>query len=119
MPTEAGADTGVRLVLATAPSADVAERLVRTLVDERLVACGNIVPGIVSIYRWRGLVQRDDEVMLVLKTMAASVPRLLARLPALHPYEVPEILVLRIEAGSRPYLEWVAGETAMPGEAAP
>jgi periplasmic divalent cation tolerance protein len=112
VPTEAGAGSGVRLVLATAPAADVAERMVRTLVEERLAACGNIVPGIVSIYRWQGAVQRDAEVMVVLKTTAASVPSLLARLPALHPYQVPEILVVRVEDGNRSYLEWVAAETA-------
>lgn len=118
MPDPGTADTGVCVVLSTAPSLAVAERLVRTLVDEGLVACGNIVPGAVSIYRWRGEVRRDDESMLVLKTTVHAVPRLLERLPALHPYEVPEILVLRVAEGSRSYLTWIAEETAVTGEPA-
>lgn len=100
-------DTGARLVLMTAPDRAVAERIVRALVEERLVACGNIVSGMTSIYRWRGEIERDDEVLVLMKTRAGTVADLLARAPALHPYEVPELLVLPIEAGHRPYLEWV------------
>jgi periplasmic divalent cation tolerance protein len=97
----------VHVVLMTVPSADVAERVVRTLVDERLVACGNILPGLTSIYRWQGAVQTDPEVLVILKTVAARVPALLERAPELHPYEVPEVLVLPVAAGHKPYLQWV------------
>lgn len=97
-----------RVVLMTAPNAQVAESLVRALVEEALVACGNIVPGLTSIYRWRGAVQCDAEVMVVLKTTAAAVPRLLERVPELHPYEVPELLVLPVQAGLEKYLRWVS-----------
>ena len=104
---EASVDTGARVVLVTAPDLAVAERLVRTLVEERLAACGNIVPGVTSIYRWQGGIQRDEEVLIVLKSAAQTVPRLTARVPELHPYEVPEVVVLEIAGGHGPYLDWV------------
>lgn len=97
----------VRLALITAPEMDVAERLVHTLVEERVVACGNIVPGLTSIYRWEGAVERSTEVQIILKTTAARVPYLIDRVQELHPYEVPEVLVLPIEDGHGPYLSWV------------
>lgn len=99
--------TDARVALVTAPSPDAAERLVRTLVDERIVACGNIMPGLTSIYHWRGAVERETEVLVVLKTTAAAVPRLLTRVPELHPYEVPELLVLTVVAGHGPYVAWL------------
>jgi len=97
----------VRIALVTAPSREVAESLVRQLVEERLVACGNIVPGLTSIYRWEGEVACDAEVLIVLKTVDEAVPRLTERVVELHPYEVPEVLVLPIEAGHDAYLAWV------------
>jgi len=105
-----------RLALMTAPSVEAAERIVRALVEERVVACGNIVPGLTSIYRWRGAVERDAEVLIVLKTTASAVPRLLERAPALHPYEVPEILVFAVQAGHSPYLDWLERCTAPGGK---
>jgi periplasmic divalent cation tolerance protein len=97
----------VALVLMTAPDRAVAERIVQTLVEERLAACGNIVPGVVSIYRWQGAVQRDDEVLVVLKTTPARTGAVMARVPALHPYDVPEVLVLPVVDGLPPYVRWV------------
>jgi periplasmic divalent cation tolerance protein len=96
------------VVLVTAPSADSAAAMARTLVEEGLCACGNVVPGVRSIYRWEGKVQDDAEALLVLKTERRLVPELKARLPALHPYQVPELLVLAVEGGLPAYLEWVA-----------
>ena len=115
--TEVGGAAGaraadVRVALVTAPDAGTAETLVHTLVEEGVVACGNIVPGVVSIYRWQGQVERAGEVLVVLKTTAAAVPRLLEQVPALHPYEVPEVLVLPVAAGHEPYLAWVAASVA-------
>jgi periplasmic divalent cation tolerance protein len=98
----------IAVVLVTAPDADVAERIVRTLVDEELAACGNIVPGVVSVYRWGGAVQREDEVLIVLKTTRARAPDIVARVPALHPYDVPEVLVVPVSDGFAPYMRWVA-----------
>ncbi len=102
------AGTNVRLALMTVPDADTAEGMVRALVEEGIVACGNILPGVLSIYRWRGAVERAAEVLVLLKTTEARVVRLLERAAALHPYEVPELLVLPVPAGHAPYLDWVA-----------
>jgi periplasmic divalent cation tolerance protein len=105
-------DTGVRVVLVTSPDVDAARRLVRTLVEESLAACGNIVPGVESIYRWRGEVREDAEVLIVLKTTAACAARVVARIPELHPYEVPEVLVMPVMAGHQPYLDWVVASAS-------
>ncbi len=104
--------TSARVVLVTVPDMETAERLTERLVDERLAACGNIVPGVVSIYRWDDQVQRDDEVLIVLKTEQAQVEALRERVVTLHPYDVPEVVVLPIVGGHAPYLEWVTRSTA-------
>ncbi len=118
MPCEAPVSersAGVTLVLTTAPDAETGERLVRQLVDERLAACGNLVPGVVSIYRWEGAVQREGEVLVLLKTCGGSVERLFERVVELHPYEVPELLGFPVGAGLAAYCQWVAAETAKVG----
>lgn len=97
-------------VLMTAPGAEAAETVVRGLLDERLVACGNVLPGAVSLYRWKGEVHRDDEAVVVLKTLRRLVPRLLERAGELHPYDVPELLVQEVADGEPAYLEWVGRE---------
>ena len=107
----AGSDD-VRIAFATAPDADVAARIARALVEERLVACANLVANVRSIYRWQGRVEDAGEVMLVLKTRADRVGALAERLRALHPYDVPELLVLPVEGGLAPYLDWVRAECA-------
>jgi periplasmic divalent cation tolerance protein len=99
--------TDARVVLVTVPDAGVAEGLVRRLVDEGVVACGNILPGVTSIYRWRGEVAKATEALVIFKTTTAGAEQLERRVPELHPYEVPEVLVLAVESGHRPYLEWV------------
>src|SRR5262245_35605965 len=68
-----------------------AERIARALVEERLAACVNVVPGVVSVYRWKGVVERENELLLVIKTLADRVDALKARLLELHPYELPEV----------------------------
>lgn len=97
----------VRVVLVTTPDVEVADGLVTTLVEERLAACGNIVPGLRSIFRWQGAVERERETLIVLKTVESAVPALIRRASELHPYEVPEILVVPVETGHGPYLDWV------------
>jgi periplasmic divalent cation tolerance protein len=99
--------TDAILVLVTAPSADKAAELARTLVEERLAACGNVVPGLRSIYRWEGKVHDEAEVLLLLKTQAPLFEPLRQRLLEIHPYQVPEVLRLGIEAGHQPYLDWI------------
>jgi periplasmic divalent cation tolerance protein len=99
------------VVLVTAPTAERAAEIARALVEERLAACGNVVPGIRSIYRWEGKVQDDQEALLVLKTTRERFEALRERVLALHPYQVPEVIALGVEAGSAPYLAWITAET--------
>jgi periplasmic divalent cation tolerance protein len=100
--------TSAVLVLSAVGTREEAERIAQALVDERLAACVNVVPGVVSVYRWKGSVQRDDELLLVIKTQAEAVEALRARLIALHSYELPEVVVLAIAGGHPPYLDWIA-----------
>lgn len=100
--------TDVVILLSTFPDADVARKAVRALVEEQLVACGNIVPGVESIYRWQGKVETSAEVLVVFKTTTARSDEAQARLRALHPYEVPEILQVPVTGGWPDYLGWVA-----------
>jgi periplasmic divalent cation tolerance protein len=100
------------VVLVTAPSAERAAEIARALVEERLAACGNVVPGLRSIYRWEGKIEDEPEALLVLKTTRGRFDALRARVLALHPYQVPEVLALPVEAGSAPYLAWIAAETS-------
>jgi periplasmic divalent cation tolerance protein len=102
------------VVLVTAPSADAAASLARTLVEEGLAACGNVVPGIRSIYRWAGEIHDDAEALLVLKTERRLVGALKSRLPEIHPYQVPELLVLPVEDGLGPYLAWLRASVRPP-----
>lgn len=100
----------MRVVFCTAPP-DVAPDLVRTLVQERLVACGNIVPGARSFYWWEGEVQDDQEVVLLMETARERVDDMMARLRELHPYDVPKIVVLEPSAVNAEYLTWARRET--------
>jgi periplasmic divalent cation tolerance protein len=102
----------VRVALSTAPDAEAAERIARALVQERLAACVNLVGGVRSIYRWQGAVEDAAEVLLVIKTCAERVATLTDRLRALHPYELPELVVLPAAGGLPAYLDWVIAETA-------
>lgn len=96
------------IVLCTFPAEGDAAALARTLVDERLAACVNVLPAMQSIYRWEGAVEEAAERQLVIKTTAARVEALQARLHALHPYDVPEFLVLPVTGGSEGYLRWLS-----------
>ena len=96
----------------TVPDRECAESIARALVTERLAACVNIVPGIQSIYRWDGELHADAEVLCLIKTEAGRFAELAARVKALHPYALPEIIAVEIAAGSPAYLDWVAAETA-------
>lgn len=102
------------VVLTTVPSELDADALARTLVAEHLVACVNVLPPMQSVYRWEGAVEAATERQLVLKTSADRVEGLRERLHELHPYEVPEFLVLGVEGGSEPYLGWLWRETRRP-----
>lgn len=99
--------TDLLLVLTTFANEDDAARAVRTLVGERLAACGNVLPGARSIYRWKGAVADEREALVLLKARNEDWTALLSRLVELHPYETPECLAVRIAAGSPKYLAWL------------
>jgi periplasmic divalent cation tolerance protein len=104
----------VRICLVTAPDADVAQRIARALVDERLAACVNVVPGVRSIYRWEGAVHDDGELLLIVKTTQALLPALAERLAVLHPYARPELVAIAPSGGSERYFDWVRAEVRGP-----
>lgn len=95
------------LALCTCPDAETAERLAALAVSERLAACVNIVPGLTSVYRWQGAVQRDAEVLLLAKTRADRYPALEQALVAAHPYELPEVVAVSLSHGLPGYLAWL------------
>jgi periplasmic divalent cation tolerance protein len=99
-------------VYVTAANEAEAERIGRRAVEEGLAACANIIPRIRSIYRWEDRLHRDSEAAAILKTTAGRLRALMARIRALHSYQVPCIVAWPISAGHRPYLEWVAAECA-------
>ena len=103
------------LVLSNWPDLDQARRAARTVVDERLVACANILPGVESIYHWKGDVESSSEVTIVFKTARACYGALERRLKELHPYEVPEILSFSAADGLPAYLGWVEEAVGTPG----
>ena len=88
-----------------------ANRIARTLVKEKLAACVNIVPGIASIYTWKGKIEEGKEVLLVIKSRLSLSKRLTARVKALHSYSVPEVVTIRIVSGNPDYLRWVRDST--------
>ena len=98
----------VVLVLSTVPDDESGETLARALVDEKLAACVNVLPPMVSIYRWKGEVERSMERQLVMKTTRSRLDALQKRLKELHSYELPEFVVVSAESGSDDYLAWVA-----------
>ena len=102
--------TDIVIILTTAPADDRAEQLARQLVDERLAACANVYPPMVSVYRWKGQVEREAERQIVMKTTRDRVAALETRLKELHAYELPEFVVMPAEGGSAAYLAWVRGQ---------
>jgi|SRR5215213_1657169 len=101
----------VVVVLTTVPAGSKGEEIGRTLVEERLAACVNVLAPMTSIYRWRGAVEHESEQQMIIKTTRNRVPALQARLAALHPYELPEFLVLAVADRSASYFKWVVDAT--------
>jgi periplasmic divalent cation tolerance protein len=97
----------VRVVFCTFPDPETARKIGRAAVEQRYAACANLVPGLQSIYRWRGLVEQTIETLVIYKTSATRYPDLEAFLLRSHPYEVPEIIALPLSSGSASYLRWV------------
>jgi periplasmic divalent cation tolerance protein len=99
------------LCVTSVPSVESGRSLVRELVDRRLVACGTILPGGTSIYRWKDAVEETPEAVVLLKTRVEKWEELKQVFPALHPYDVPELIVVPIMGGHKPYLDWLSAET--------
>ena len=99
--------TDKRLVLSTAGSQEEAGKIAQALVERRLAACVNIIPGVASVYRWKGKVESASEWLLMIKTSAAVFPALRDALRELHSYDVPECLMIAVEDGDGAYLEWI------------
>ncbi|MEM7747440.1 MAG: divalent-cation tolerance protein CutA [Pseudomonadota bacterium] len=103
--------TDFALVYTTAPDLAVAEAIGSQLVEEGLAACVNVLPGMRSIYSWQGQVQRDEEVVALVKTRANLAARVIARIEDLHPYDVPAAFVIPTSGGSSEFLKWVGEQT--------
>ena len=104
----------VLLCLTTCPDEASATRIADALVEERLAACVNRLPGVQSTYRWKGEVCREPEQLLLIKTTRACFDALRKRVLALHPYELPELIAVEVAAGHAPYVDWVAQGCAVP-----
>jgi periplasmic divalent cation tolerance protein len=112
MSTESGHASDAVVVLVTVPTVEVATRIAEALVGEGLAACVNVLPEVTSIYRWKGAVERERELLCVIKSRAARFEALRARVVSLHPYELPEVIALPIAFGHAPYLEWLVRESS-------
>ncbi|MFN3920535.1 MAG: divalent-cation tolerance protein CutA [Methylohalobius sp.] len=100
--------TPYRIVLCTCPDSESASRLAQGLVENRLAACVNQLPGLTSIYPWQGRIETASEVLLIIKTRADRLAELEAFIQAHHPYELPEIVAVSVEQGSKAYLDWIS-----------
>jgi periplasmic divalent cation tolerance protein len=103
-------DRDVLLALCTVPDAESGAKLAGLLLEQRLAACVNVVPGLISIYRWEGKVEQDPEALMVIKTTRGAFEALREMLAEAHPYDVPEIIAARIDEGLGAYLDWVRDE---------
>ncbi len=99
------------IVFCTVPSPDVGIKIAEDLVSKEYAACVNIIPGLMSVYRWKGNVCRDNELLLVIKSRGSLFDAISSRIKAMHPYEVPEIICYDISGGSEPYMEWLLRNT--------
>ena len=105
--------TDAVIVLTTVATADEGVALVRALIERRLIACGTLLPGARSLYRWEGKIADEQEVVVLLKTRSAALEPLESAFSELHPYKVPELLSLPVAAGLDKYLGWIAAETSL------
>lgn len=103
----AGPGTPARVVLVTGPDRETLTTLGRKVVEERLAACANVVGGVTSVYRWQGEVVEEAESLALIKTTGDRIEALRERVSELHPYDTPEFVALRIDAGSEDYLSWI------------
>ena len=104
--------TDIKTVLITVPNEEVAHTIARHLVEQRLAAGINIIPGLTSIYHWKGKIEEASELLLIAMTTESHLSELEHEVKALHPYETPEVIVLPVTSGSQEYLSWVREETS-------
>lgn len=102
-----------RVVFCACPSPDVAEKIASMLVAKGLAACVNIIPGVRSIYKWEGKIEDESELLMIIKTHQERLPDLRQAILEQHPYEVPEIIDIKIDGGSVGYLSWLDKETGL------
>jgi periplasmic divalent cation tolerance protein len=105
--------TDALLVLTTVATADEAVKLVRALLDKRLIACGTMLPGARSLYRWEGKVADEQEVVVLLKTRSARLELIETAFGEIHPYKLPELLAIPVTGGLAKYIEWLNDETTL------
>ena len=99
------------IIFCTVPSRDIGLKIADDLVAGEFAACVNIIPGLTSVYRWKGAICKEEEELLVIKTRKQLFTAVCGRIRSLHPYEVPEIISSDISAGSEPYLKWISDST--------
>jgi len=104
------ADQDVLLTLCTVPDAETGANLAELVIEKQLAACVNVLPGLISIYRWEGNVEQDPEALMLIKTTRTAFPSLRDALAEAHPYDVPEIIAAPIDEGLGEYLRWVRDE---------
>jgi periplasmic divalent cation tolerance protein len=107
------AHTDAVVILTTLANTEDAVKLIKTLLDRRLVACGTVLPGARSLYRWEDKLADEEEVMVMLKTRSGAVHGLERAFKELHPYKVPELLVVPVTGGLERYLGWINSETSL------
>jgi len=110
----AGEGTGVSVCYITVPNAEEADKLAGKLVESKLAACVNVIPGVQSVYTWQGKVEKDNELLLMVKTRTDLTDKLSIFVKEHHPYDVPEVICTGITAGLPEYLDWVKETTADP-----
>lgn len=96
-----------QVIFCTCPTQDIAETIATQLVESKLAACVNLLPGVTSIYMWQGKVEKDSEVILKIKSNAMLFDRIAQKISDIHPYEVPEIIALDLKQGNQAYLDWL------------
>jgi periplasmic divalent cation tolerance protein len=109
-PSDPSVQAPVQIVLSTAPDIDVARRLGRLLVEGQHAACVNLVPEVRSIYRWKGEICEEGEILMVIKTVQDQVERLTEVLVEAHPYDLPEVIAVNVRGGSEDYMKWILEE---------
>ena len=109
MPSDAAS---IRIALTATGTVEEGQRLARQLVERHLAACVNVIPNLTSVYRWRGAIEEASEVLLLIKTTKEMLGALESALRELHSYDVPEFLVLDVDSGSQPYLDWLLNSVA-------